>query len=219
MYLSLPVKQFHVDAGYCENCDPFEGQCSCGNGKVLITPREMTRVSKFLSGLLRHYPEKFGISVDENGFAKMGEVVRVLRDRYGIGEAELRAIVALDRKRRFEISDGRIRARYGHSIDVNVRWSEGSAVPERLYHATAPENVPSIMKYGLLPMRRKEVHMTSIEGEAIEVGLRHSKTPVLLEIDAKRMVEDGLEIRKKGEVFTADHVPPDYIRVIQWKTR
>ncbi|NOY10708.1 MAG: thiamine-phosphate kinase [Archaeoglobi archaeon] len=177
-----------------------------------MTSEERKRVSKFLSGLLRHYPDRFGVEVDRSGFANLNDVLRVLEERYGVGEEHLRAIVSLDGKRRFEICDGKIRARYGHSIDVDVRWSEGNA-PRKLYHATAPENLGSIMRHGLLPMRRREVHMTETPEEALEVGLRHSKTPVLLEIDAESMIRDGLEIRKKGRVFTADSVPPRYIRM------
>lgn len=206
-----------MDIGHCQECGYFEGRCGCGKGRLLMDGRERLRVSKFLSGLLRHYPGRFGVEVDRKGFARLEDVLRVLEERYGVGEEHLRAIVALDRKRRFEICDGKIRARYGHSIDVDVRWSEESSVPERLYHATAPENVNSIMRHGILPMRRREVHMTETPEEALEVGMRHFKTPVLLEIAARRMARDGLEVRKKGRVFTADAVPPQYVRVVGWR--
>ncbi|MBE8539543.1 RNA 2'-phosphotransferase [Geoglobus acetivorans] len=206
-----------MDAGYCEKCGFFEYRCGCGRGKILISGRDRVRVSKFLSGLLRHYPDRFGIALDRRGYAKLEDVLGVLRKRYGIGEMELRAIVELDRKRRFELVDGRIRARYGHSVDVEVRWTEDKSIPEKLYHATSPENLGSILKSGLLPMRRREVHMTATPEEAVEVGMRHSNAPVLIEIDAGEMVKDGIDVRKKGRVFTADRVPPDYLRVVEWK--
>ncbi|WP_456368882.1 RNA 2'-phosphotransferase [Geoglobus sp.] len=206
-----------MDAGYCESCGFFEDRCGCGRGRVLIKGRDRVRISRFLSGLLRHYPDRFGIELDRRGYARLEDVLGILKERYGIGEVELRAIVELDRKRRFEISDGKIRARYGHSVDVDVGWTEDKSIPEKLYHATSPENLASILKSGLLPMRRREVHMTATPEEAIEVGMRHSNTPVLMEIDTRRMAERGIDVRKKGRVFTADHVPPDCLRVVGWK--
>jgi len=206
-----------VDLGYCENCGYFEGTCKCGKGEIILDAERRVKVSKLLSGILRHFPESFGIKLDKDGFADLNDVVEVLRARYGVGEREVRAIVMFDKKGRFEIRDGKIRAKYGHSVEVNYRWSEGGEVPEKLYHGTKPENLSSILEKGLLPMKRREVHLSATPEEAIEVGKRYSPNPVLLEIDAKRMVEDGFEIRKKGRVFTTDRVPREYLKVVGWR--
>ncbi len=198
--------------GHCRRCGDFEGSCKCGKGNVLLNSQKRERVSKFLSGLLRHFPDKFGLRVDENGWAKVDDVVKVLKSRYGVGKKQIELIAKFDRKRRFEIKDGRIRARYGHSIVVNTDWTESSDIPERLYHATSPANLGKILKEGLKPMKRREVHMCATPDEAVEVGRRHAKNPVLIEIDAKRAVRSGIRIRKKGEVYTADHIPPEFLR-------
>lgn len=97
-------------------------------------------MSKFLSGILRHFGEEFGIEVDEEGWARVEDVLRVLKERYGIGRKHLELIVKFDKKERFEIRNGKIRAKYGHSIAVNTAWSEGGDIPAKLYHATSPEN-------------------------------------------------------------------------------
>ena len=208
-----------MDLTLCNTCGISEGKCGCGSGRMLLSGAERKRISKFLSGILRHFPEKFGVEVDQNGFANLEKVITILKERYGIDELHLRAVVEFDSKRRFEIAGGKIRARYGHSIDVNVRWSESRKIPKKLYHATSPENLKSIMNVGLIPVRRKETHMTEKPEEAIEVGYRHSEIPVLLEINAERAMENGIEIRKKGRVFTADRAPSKFIRVVEWKRR
>jgi len=208
-----------MDIVYCSECGISEGKCFCGKGKVILTGDQRVKISKFLSGLLRHFPHKFGIELDKDGYASFNRVMEVIKARYGIDESHLKAIVTLDRKRRFEIRDGKIRARYGHSIYVDVRWSENGKIPDRLYHATSPENIKSILSMGLIPVKRREVHMTETADEAIEVGLRHSPTPVLLEIDAKTALRDGIEIRRKGVIFTADRIPAEYIRVIGWRKK
>ncbi len=202
-----------MDLGYCRRCGDFEGTCECGRGKILLDAVKREKVSKFLSGLLRHFPDKFGLKVDENGWADIEDVVKILKSKYRVGRKQIDLIVKFDRKRRFEIKDGRIRARYGHSIAVNTDWTESAEIPEKLYHATSPANIGRILKEGLRPMKRREVHMCATPDEAIEVGKRHAKNPVLMEIDAVSAMKSGIKIRKKGEVYTADLVPPEFLRV------
>ncbi len=203
-----------MDLGTCRACGDFEGRCRCGKGRILLSYDKRVAVSKFLSGLLRHYAKKFGVKVDEHGWADLSEVTKIVREKYGVGRKAIELIVKFDEKGRFEIRNGRIRARYGHSIDVVTDWSESDAIPDKLYHATPAKNLRSIMKYGLLPMKRKEVHMCETQHEAIEVGRRHCSDPVLLEIDAKKAVASGISIRKKGKVYTADRIPPEFIKVL-----
>lgn len=198
----------------CRNCGDFEGRCRCGRGKILLRSDVRVKISKFLSGLLRHFASDFRIEIDEDGWAKVDDVLKLLKERYGIGKTHLDLIVEFDKKRRFEMKNGVIRARYGHSIAVNTDWSEDCSVPSKLYHATSPKNLRSIMQKGLLPMSRREVHMCTTPEEAIEVGVRHSKTPALIEIDARGVVENGIKIRKKGSVYTADFIPPKFLRVV-----
>ncbi len=198
--------------GVCERCGEFEGSCECGKGKILLDGRKREVVSKFLSGLLRHFPHSFGIDVDEEGWADLDRVVSVLMERYGVGRREVELIVRFDPKGRFEIRDGRIRAKYGHSINVRVDWSESSEIPPILYHGTDPANVPSILSKGLLPMKRREVHLSETVEDAIEVGRRHHPNPAVLVVDARGLIEAGFKVRKKGRVYTTDYVPPKFIR-------
>ncbi|WP_290596629.1 MULTISPECIES: hypothetical protein [unclassified Archaeoglobus] len=62
-------------------------------------------------------------------------------------------------------------------------------------------------------MKRREVHMCATPEEAIEVGKRYAKNPLLIEIDAELALKAGIEIRKKGRVYTADHIPPNFLCV------
>jgi putative RNA 2'-phosphotransferase len=48
----------------------------------------------------------------------------------------------------------------------------------------------------------------------IQVGMRHGK-PVLLSIDAKRLLADGREFFATGNhVWLTDHVPPEYLTAV-----
>ena len=175
------------------------------------------KVSRFLSGLLRHFPDKFGLKLDRYGWVELEKVVRIVGERYCLSDEEsmqiIEEIVKSDSKGRFELADGRIRARYGHSVKVDVNWSEGGEIPPVLYHGTSRKAVKSILKKGLLPMKRREVHLCENVSDAIMVGIRYDRSPVVLKINARKMLEDGYTIRRKGKVLTTDYVPPEYIKV------
>ena len=202
--------------GICEACGEFEGRCGCGKGRIILNGAKRKLISKFLSGLLRHFPQSFGIQVDKDGWADLNEVSKVIVNRYGVGRDVIDLIVKFDPKGRFEVRDGKIRARYGHTIDVETDWGQipVSRIPPKLYHGTSPENLQSILERGLLPMKRKEVHLSESIEEALEVGKRYSRTPIILEIDTGKLVKAGIPVRKKGRVYTVPHVPPELIRVL-----
>ncbi len=197
--------------GVCKRCGEFEGSCKCGKGKIIIDGKKREIVSKFLSGLLRHFPHSFGLKLDKDGWADLKDVAKIVNERYNVGKKVIELIVKFDPKGRFEIKNGKIRAKYGHSVDVNVDWSESCEIPDRLYHGTSPLNLKSIFEKGILPMKRKEVHLSATPEDAIEVGKRHHPNPVVLVIDAKALQNAGFKIRKKGKVYTTDYVPPDFI--------
>ena len=90
-------------------------------------------VSKLLSLMLRHRPDEFDVEVDANGYADLEEVVEALQERdESITLADVEAVVYEGEKKRFEISEDRIRARYGHSIAVDL-GTDPVEPPEFLY--------------------------------------------------------------------------------------
>lgn len=194
----------YVDGDACPVCGD-EGR------HVLDDDRRVT-LSKYLSGALRHFPENAGLALDDRGWVDDESLVDAVTDRYPWAEPEhVDAVVATDSKGRFERRDRRIRAAYGHSVDVELESTETS-VPDRLYHGTAPRNVASIFDRGLEPMSRQTVHLSETPEEAREVGRRHADEPVVLVVDARAMVHDGFEIDKRGtETYTVGRVPPKYI--------
>jgi putative RNA 2'-phosphotransferase len=199
----------------CEDHGYFEGDdCPvCGDeGRKVVDEGRRTRLSKFVSGALRHFPDDAGLSVDDHGWTEYGELVDVVTDRYSWAEPEhVDAVTATDAKGRFERRESRIRAAYGHSIAVTLEPTE-STVPERLYHGTATRNVEAIREEGLKPMGRQQVHLSETVEEARAVGRRHDDDPVLLAIDAEAMERDGFDIDRRGTgTYTVARVPPEYV--------
>ena len=123
-----------------------------------------TSLSKAMSKALRHQPERIGITLASDGSVAMSELIDALNRRGGwpreLTEADIMQVVEHGTKQRFAVEDGRIRARYGHSVPLAIDY-EPATPPPVLYHGTASSNVGSILKDGLLPMGRQVVHLST----------------------------------------------------------
>ena len=168
------------------------------------------RLSRYISLILRHRPEEAGIELDKHGWADVDKLLKSLK----IDMRTLVEIVETDSKGRYEFDDtkSRIRARQGHSIDVDVELEEKEP-PDILYHGTAVKYMNSIQTAGLIPMSRKYVHLSIDRDTASKVGARHGK-PVILQVLAGKMYKDGRKFYlSRNGVWLTDCVKPEYIKV------
>ena len=125
---------------------------------------------------------------------------------------ELLEIVATNNKKRYEFNDDKtkIRARQGHSVNVNVDLRE-CVPPDILYHGTATRFLDSILKKGINKGTRLHVHLSPDEETAVRVGERHG-SPVVLRINARQMHDDGLKFYLSNNgVWLTDFVAPNYL--------
>lgn len=199
----------------CPDHAPFEGEACpvCGKaGDPLLEDDRRKRLSKFMSGALRHFPEDAGLSLDERGWAGYDDLVEAVTGRYDwAGSEGVEGVIVTDPKGRFERSGERVRAAYGHSVDVDLEAAD-TPVPDELYHGTDAGNLEPIREEGLRPMGRQHVHLSGTVEEALEVGRRHGADPTVLVVDAEGMENDGRRIVRRGKgVYTADRVPPGYL--------
>lgn len=178
-----------------------------------------TKVSKFLSLVLRHHPELAGIQLDPDG--GWAEVEPLLRGLAAAGRPltreELSELVAADEKGRYVFSeDGRrIRACQGHSVAVEMHY-EPVTPPPVLYHGTTARSLGLILNQGLRPMSRQYVHLSGDLDTARLVGGRRRGETAILELDAAAMAADGLLFyRADNGVWLTKAVPPQYLTIWQ----
>jgi putative RNA 2'-phosphotransferase len=175
--------------------------------------KSVVKISKFLSLVLRHQPEKIGLSLDESGWASVERLIEASRKhRVEITLEELHNVVANDDKKRFSLSeDGLlIRANQGHSIEVELGY-DPITPPEILYHGTAERFLNSIKQQGLVKGKRHHVHMSADTDTAMKVGQRHGK-PVILTVKAGSMEQDGFVFYLSANgVWLTEHVPVQYL--------
>ncbi len=181
-----------------------------------MNDKRKTKISKFLSLVLRHKPEEINLSLDENGWANTAELLeKSAAHDFNFLLDELEAVVTTNDKKRFSFDETKkkIRANQGHSIAVDVGFEE-KVPPPVLYHGTAEKNLDSILKDGLEKRARHHVHL-SIEIEmARNVGIRYGK-PIILQIDASAMAADGIKFYvSENGVWLVDSVPPKFLKVL-----
>jgi putative RNA 2'-phosphotransferase len=169
--------------------------------------------SKFLSLILRHQPEKIGLTLDAAGWVEV-DVLLAACGAHGVAmtRAELEALVAGSDKQRFALSaDGlRIRANQGHSVPVELGY-EPAEPPAVLYHGTVVRFLDGIQREGLKKGQRHHVHLSATPDTAVAVGSRRGEA-IVLQVDAAAMRREGhLFYRTPNGVWLTEAVPPRYI--------
>jgi putative RNA 2'-phosphotransferase len=169
------------------------------------------KVSRYMSYLLRHNPEN--LKIDRYGFVSLNELVKKLKERYQVDKKFILEIVEKSDRKRFEIVEDKIRALYGHTIPVDLELEEDKAV-KVLYHGTTPDAASKILKVGLKPMKRKWVHLSPTVMIAKEVGLRRTRKPVILKINAEAARKNGVRFYKASDrVYLCKELSPKYIKL------
>ena len=167
--------------------------------------KALIQKGKRLSYLLR---QDQSYSFDAHGYREVSDLIQ----NHGYTMEELLEIVATNNKKRYEFNDDKtkIRARQGHSVNVNVDLRE-CVPPEILYHGTATRFLDSILKKGINKGTRLHVHLSPDEETAVRVGERHG-SPIVLRINARQMHDDGHQFYLSNNgVWLTDFVAPNYL--------
>ena len=170
------------------------------------------RLVSTMAFALRHDPAKFSLELDEEGWTSFEDLIIAIRfehyDWAFIDESFLKATIAgMDR---FEIHDGRIRAVYGHSIEL-AKPPAVATPPAVLFHGTASQNVPSILQQGILRMRRRFVHFSTDYDWVVDF-LCDKPAWTIFAIHTPPVLEAGVPFRKANHhVWLADCMDPRFI--------
>ena len=178
---------------------------------------DLVELSRAISHALRHDPGAYGVALDSEGWIDLELLLAAIgcnKSRLaGATEQQLRDILATSEKTRFEIRDGRVRARYGHSIAEKIEHKAIDDPPAMLFHGTASQNEASIRERGLLPHGRQYVHLSGDRALAERVGRRHG-APIVFVVDTS--VAQSLGIRffiVDEDVYLAESIPPKALKL------
>lgn len=165
-----------------------------------------------LAFLLRHDKDyKF----DSSGWRDVSDLIK----NHGYTKSELEELVSIDSKGRYEfdMTKNRIRARQGHSIPGIVSSIVKDTPPSKLYHGTSSRFIDSILVDGIQKRSRNHVHLSTDLETAINVGSRHGGKVVVIIVDTKAMLDDGIEFFKSSnDVWLVEEILPKYFSSIEW---
>lgn len=169
---------------------------------------DLSKRSKYLSLLLRHQPELANLTVDQNGWVMVSQLLK----NTNFTLSELKEIVKTDNKNRYSFNNNcydKIRANQGHSFQCNPDLKE-TIPPSILYHGTGNKSIDLIYKSGIQKMSRMYVHLSQDIETALRVGSRHG-TPVIFVINAEQMYKDGYKFYlSANNVWLTDFVDVKY---------
>lgn len=175
---------------------------------------EPQRLVRVLAFALRHHPLRFGVALDDDGFAGLDELVVGIRfshyDWATIDRQQVEDAIRDIDPERFEVRDGLVRARYGHSVALGSP-GERRTPPPVLLHGTSVDAVDAVLTTGLRPMNRAFVHLTTDPDYAAQV-LTAKGRGVVLRVRADEAAAAGVEFfRANPHVWLARGVPTVFI--------
>jgi putative RNA 2'-phosphotransferase len=83
---------------------------------------------------------------------------------------------------------------------------------DKFYYPVTEEEADIILEGGLHPIDRKKVHLSGSIKKAVEAGKVRTDKPMILVIDGKKAIKDGLKIYQAGkDVYITDMIDAKYI--------
>ncbi|MDB5131024.1 MAG: kptA [Mucilaginibacter sp.] len=175
----------------------------------------LTGISKAISHALRHEPSSYGLTLDEDGYVRIEDLVNALKKKCwaSLTYDDITKMVNDQQKIRHEIKGDKIRASYGHSVKEAIIKHVSNEPPDILYHGTKANNYHKIMEFGLLPMSRQFVHLSETVDIAHIVAGRRKGENIILSVEAKRAHAAGINFYcEAGGIWLSDEISPLFIK-------
>ncbi len=171
------------------------------------------RITRALAFMLRHQPEEFDLELDRFGWGDLEDVVYALQERTGstVEEEDVAEAIESSDRPRYEIKDGKIRALYGHSIQIDP--GEATEPPDELFIGVGSRDASRAEDSGLRSGRRAFLHLARTEEEARESGRRIARDYAVVTVFAGEAFDEGTEFYDRGALFLADEIPGEFLEV------
>ena len=175
-----------------------------------------TELGKRISIWLRHKPDQAEITLSPDGWASVTSILAAFEKMdTPLSELDIREIVKMDPKNRFELEGDRIRARYGHSVKLENTPHPGKP-PAELFYGASPKHVTAIIRDGLQPIKRQYLLLFPDKSTARENGKRRELEPAIIKISAHDAFEAGINFYPRGKgIWLSDPIPSNFLEVLQ----
>jgi len=194
----------------------FRGEhCDCGSaGQLLLDETKTEQLGRLVAGCLRHFPGDLGLVMDGQGWVDLTSLGQVVASRHRWAGKELViALVQSDSKQRYEIAGDRVRARYGHSVDVELDHPENKL--PRLYYGASEEEADRILEIGIKPASQKYVHLSTTAEKAWHVATFRTGNPRVIQAEAAAAQQAGVRMMTvNDDIVISDMIPARFLSIL-----
>ena len=194
----------------------FRGEhCDCGSaGQLLLDETKTEQLGRLVAGCLRHFPGDLGLVMDGQGWVDLTSLGQVVASRHRWAGKELViALVQSDSKQRYEIAGDRVRARYGHSVDVELDHPENKL--PRLYYGASEEEADRILEIGIKPASQRYVHLSTTAEKAWHVATFRTGNPRVIQAEAAAAQQAGVRMMTVNEdIVISDMIPARFLSIL-----
>ncbi len=177
-------------------------------------PRQLEDLAKFLTYMLCHRPDEFGLVLDPEGFVPLKRLLAALAAEPGWGQVRrhhLEQVAGLMQPPRFEIVGERIR---GLTPQPAALRRPALNLPPHLYAAVPSKAHERVFESGLKAPPGQELLLAPTPEEAVKLGRRRSPAPVLITVRAQTAAREGVAFVQYGEnFFLAWEIPRKFLEV------
>jgi len=182
------------------------------NEKKKKDSNESINICKFLTFILRHKPFVAKIQLDENGFAEIDKVLLAVKKikNIDIDEQKLSSIIKRFANKILEIKDKKIRAKFGHSVILNMNVPSGFVeikdIPHTLFSIIDSREMWSIMSSGLKPSNLKSNFVSD------NARLKPLENMKIIKIDSEKASKSSnFYYDKDSNTYFCKFVPSNFI--------
>ncbi len=195
----------------------FRGEhCECGSaGQLLLDDAKTEQLGRLVAGCLRHFPGDLGLVMDSRGWVDLSKLAVVVASRHRwAGKDMIVALVASDSKKRYEIAGDRVRARYGHSVDVDLDHPENKL--PKLYYGASEEEADRILEIGIKSASQRYVHLSTTPEKAWLVATFRTGNPRVIQADAAAAQAEGVRMMTvSDDIVISETIPARFLSILK----
>jgi putative RNA 2'-phosphotransferase len=203
----------------CSQHGLFRGErCECGSaGQLVLDEAKTEQLGRLVAGALRHFPDDLGLAMDSMGWVDLSSLGAVVQSRHRWANKNLViGLVQSDPKKRYEINSDRIRARYGHSVKVDLDHPENKL--PKLYYGASEEEADRILEIGLKSASQRYIHLSTTPEKAWHVATFRTGNPRVIQADAASAQKAGVKMMTvNDDIVISDMIPPEYLSMLPSK--
>ncbi len=165
------------------------------------------KLVKFISYVLGHKPDEFGLVLDKDGFVKIKELLKAICEEEGlryVRRSHIDEILITLPNPSIEIKESYIRAK---NRDKLPKHNLANNLPKLLYTCVRRKAYPAVLEKGIFPSGFSQVILSSNPDMAERIGKRKDSEPVMLTIQTHKSIEKGILFYEAGEsLFLAESI-------------